>query len=206
MSPKIHLKELQLPLFLFLIFVLNVLVYFRAAWTIEPTTKIFEECVRNSGRVSAGFNLLILLIVGHWGLKTIYQDRTMKKVFLLMFILFAVNHMIHLFFLTQYFVLEHREMLSIGQNKRSLITFVCVILVPIILLRFRTLSKGLYILILAHIFNVTYLMCKLFYSRYKPYDAAYIHRIGVVIMISSVLYVLYRVYAERGIKSGKEYK
>jgi|AntRauTorckE5430_2_1112549.scaffolds.fasta_scaffold55473_1 hypothetical protein len=194
MIPKINLRELRLPFFVLAVFCLNILIYVRALLTIEPDNIIFLECVRNSGRTSAGLNLLILLIIGHWGLKTIYNDRYKKKVFLLLFLLFAVNHLIHLFFIVQHFIVQERELLGITYNMRALITFMCIILIPLILIRFRKLNKILYAIILAHIFNVTYLISELFYARYKPFDPAYIHRIGVVIMIGSILYILYRVY------------
>ena len=200
MISKINLKELKLPYFIAALVLLNILIYVRALWTIEPSHIIFVECVRNSGRTSAGLNLLILLVVGHWGLKAIYQDRFKKKVFLLLFILFAVNHIIHLFFIFEHYLSQDRAMMGITNNTRALITFITVILAPLILLWFRNLSKTLYVTIIAHLFNVTYLMCFLFYARYKPYDPAYIHRIGVLIMVVSLVYILYRVFAERKMK------
>ena len=196
MSPRITLKELRLPIILSAIVILNILIYLRAQATIEPYNIIFVECVRNSGRTSAGLNLVLLLLIGHWGLKFIYQDRTLKKVMLLLFIAFAANHLIHLFFITQHFITQERELVDIAHNKRALITFISVILMPIILLSFNKFNNLIYLLILVHVFNVTLLICKLFYARYKPYDPAYMHRIGVVIMIGCMLYIIYRVFTE----------
>lgn len=191
------MNKQRLSLLIALIFCLNVLIYYRAIVT-EPTDLIFAECARNSGRTSATLNLILLFMLGHLGLKNIYREYFKKNVFQILITLFAVNHLIHFFFVWQNF--ESQVMvLDVSHHLHGLITFVCLLILPIILFSFRSLNKFLYIAILLHFFNVTYFISDTFYSRYKPVDPAYLHRLGILIMIGSLIYILYRVYAERSI-------
>jgi hypothetical protein len=90
--------------------------------------------------------------------------------------------------------------LDVSNNLHGLITFICLVLLPIVLFSFKHLNKVLYIIIVVHFFNVTYLIADSFYSRYKPVDPAYLHRLGVLVMIGALLYIIYRVFAERSMK------
>jgi hypothetical protein len=191
--------KLKLPLFITSIIVLNILIYYRAYLTIEPIDTIFAECARNSGRTSAAINLITLFMVGYFGLKTIYNEKIKIFFFRTLIILFAVNHLIHFFFVSQNFKLQDME-LSIWDNLHGFITFLCLVLLPVLLYLIKRLNKMTYSLILIHLFNVTYLISKSFYVRYKPEDPAYLHRIGVLIMIIALLYILYRVYKEKSMK------
>lgn len=188
-----------MPLLIALIIGLNILIYYRAVFTIEPPNTIFAECARNSGRTSAALNLILLFMLGHFGLKKIYREHFKKKVFRTLTVLFAVNHLIHFFFVSRNFNFHARK-LTISDNMHGFITYICLILLPVILYSFKYLNKVLYILIIAHFFNITYLISETFYARYKPVDPAYLHRLGVLIMIAACLYILYRAYKERSIK------
>ena len=190
------MPKLKLPLLIAFILCLNVVIYLRAPYEIVPSDNIFAECARNSGRTSAAINLLLLFMLGHFGLKTIYSDKVKLGLFQTLATLFAVNHLIHFFFVSQNFKLKGVE-LTIADSLHGFITFICLILLPVLLYTFKSLNKLLYFLILFHFFNITYLISKSFYSRYKPIDPAYLHRIGVLVMIMAIIYVLYRMYAER---------
>jgi hypothetical protein len=199
METRIKLKELRLPLFITILFILNILIYWRASLTIEPARLIFAECARNSGRTSAALNLILLLMLGYVGLKTIFNSKSIKKIFLTVVILFAVNHLIHFFFVLQNLDIKGIE-LVFSQHKRNIITFIVLTILPFLLFFRQKLNWFLYIAILAHFFNVTYIIAKLFFDRYKPVDPAYTHRLGVLIMIAASMYALYRIYAERSLK------
>lgn len=194
----LHLKKHSLPLLLLLTFCLNVLIYFRAMMTIEPAYMVFAECARNSGRTSAALNLAILFMLGHIGLKTIYKDDFQKKILLSLVVLFAFNHLIHFFFVVQNFKIRVWDM-DITRNIHGFITYICLLILPLILFKLKSLNKTLYIIILLHFFNITYFISESFYSRYKPVDPAYLHRLGVLVMIVALLYILYRVFAESSI-------
>ena len=71
--------------------------------TIEDVDLVFGECARNSGRTSAALNLAILLMIGYFGLKKIYKEDDKKNVFRILITLFAVNHLIHFYFVAQNF-------------------------------------------------------------------------------------------------------
>lgn len=192
------LTKTKLPLLIALVLFLNVLIYFRAAATIVPTDWVFGECARNSGRTSALINLILLFMLGHYGLKAIFRNNRKLEAFRVLLILFAVNHLIHFFFVSQNFRVQFMD-LNLSSNIHGFITFILVILVPIVVWRAKQLTNVLYYGIILHIINVTYFIAITFYGRYKPEDPAYLHRIGVVVMVGAVLYLLYRVHAERSV-------
>ncbi|MBK9420881.1 MAG: hypothetical protein IPN44_07495 [Flavobacteriales bacterium] len=192
-------KASNLPLLIFLILCLNVVIYIRASLTIVPVDMVFGECARNSGRTSAAINLYMLFMVGHYGLKSIYADEKRKNVFRVLITLFAVNHLVHFLFVSHYFKDKLLE-LNISHNLHGFITYLFIVAAPILLWRFNTLSKVLYYGIMLHLFNVTYLICITFYARYKPVDPAYLHRLGILVILAALGYILYRIYRERTIE------
>lgn len=181
------------------IFILNGLIYLTAMLTIKDPDLIFGECARNSGRTAAAINLVILLMIGHFGLKFIYNDENKKYIFRVLISLFAVNHLIHFFFVTQNFK-SYDKILSISEQFQGFITFQFLLITPFILWSIPKLTRLLYFYTLLHLFNVTYFIAKSFYGRYKPEDPAYLHRLGVLVMIGALLYILYREYRDRSIR------
>ena len=190
------LAKLKPQLLFFLILLLNIGIYFTAKFT-EPADRIFAECARNSGRTAAAINLILLFLIGHFGLKKIYSEEVKLKFFKLLISLFAVNHLIHFIFLYQNFN-WHGMKLGIYDNLHGVITYITLIMLPILVYSFNRLNAFLYYLLIVHFFNVTYFIAISFYGRYKPgIDEAYLHRIGVLIMILALFYILYRVFEER---------
>lgn len=187
-----------LPLLIGAIFLLEVIIYIWAVWTTVDAEYIFAKCARNSGRASAGLNLMLLVGVGYFGLKHIYGEKLKRDTFLILISLFAVNHLIHFFYIFQNFK-SQSKVLEIEHNEHGIITFILILLLPLVLWSFRNLNKVLYLLILLCIFNTTYFMIDTFAGRVKPEDPAYLHQIGIGIMISCLLYNLYRVFRERTI-------
>ena len=83
------------------------------------------------------------------------------------------------------------------------ITFISLIALPIIVYKLNRLSKIFYYLLIIYFFNVTYFIGISFYGRYKPgIDEAYLHRIGILIMIFALIYVVFRIFTE-GIEERK---
>jgi tryptophan-rich sensory protein len=193
------LKAKRLPFFIILIFILNGLIFFRAFYTIEGIEEVFAECARNSGRTSAAINLLVLIMLGLFGLKRIYHKNSLKDAFRVLITLFAINHLIH-FVLVSFLFNSHSWELGIVEHLHGFITYICIVLLPIILWISKKLSKLLYLGIILHIINVTYMISHTFYSRYNEEDPAHLHRTGIVIMCILVLYMIYRVFKERSIK------
>lgn len=194
--------KLKLPILISLIIILNILIYYRA-FMIEPAERVFAECARNSGRTAAAINLILLLMLGHYGLQTIFHEKLKKNIFQILITLFAINHLIHFFFVFQNFNIQAME-LNVNDNLHGFITFISLIIMPFVVLFFKRLSVPLYAFIIAHFFNVTYFISISFYARYKPEDPAYLHRIGVAVMILALLYVLYRSIIEMRSKFKKD--
>ena len=189
------LFNLKPRLYIFLIVLLNIVIYITALST-ETTDRVFAECARNSGRTAAAINLILLFLIGHFGLKTIYKEGLKLNLFRLFITLFAVNHLIHFFFVYQNFNWQKME-LNVYDHLHGFITFISLILLPIIVYKFKRLSKFLYGYLVIHFFNVTYFIGISFYARYKPsIDEAYLHRIGIFLMILALLYVAFRVVVE----------
>jgi hypothetical protein len=198
------LTKKKLPLLVASIICLEIAIYLWAVWTstldksnffaIEPEF-IFDKCARNSGRVSSTLNLIILLMIGYFGLKQIYHDGKKRDKFRILITLFAVNHLVHFFFVFQTFK-HHTMALDIFENKHGFITFICIQLIPIILWTFKKLTTVLYISIILHLFNVSYFIMETFYNKIKPDKPAYHNQFGIAVTTAACIYILYRVFRE----------
>ena len=189
------LKGYKLPLLLVLLICLEGIIYLWAVWTVEDPNFIFEKCTRNSGRVSAALNLIILIMVGYYGLKKMYENERLKKTFWKLITLYAVNHLIHFFYIFNNFKSKEVD-LVLSENRHGIITFFFILVLPFILWSYKKLSKVLYIAIILHVFNATSFMIKTFYGKIKPEKPAYLHQIGIGIMCAALVYILYRVLRE----------
>ncbi len=198
------LRKNRIPLLITLIIFLEVLIYFWATYTssldksnffsIEPEF-IFNKCARNSGRVSSLLNLIILVMIGYYGIKQIYIDEIKKNKFRILITLFALNHLIHFFYVFQSFN-HHLMKLNISENKHGFITFICILLIPIIIWTVKNLNKALYFCIIVHLFNVSYFIIDTFYNKIKPDKPAYHNQFGILVTCIALVYILYRVIRE----------
>lgn len=198
------LTKNKLPLLIALILCLESLIYLWSYWTSTLDTSnffaiesefIFDKCARNSGRVASAINLIILLMIGYFGIKHIYHDYNKKDKFRVLITLFAVNHLVHFFFVFQTFK-HHTMTLNISENMHGFITFICIHLIPIILWTFKNLSKVLYISIILHLFNASYFIMETFYNKITPDKPAYHNQFGIAVTSSVCIYILYRVFRE----------
>ena len=198
------LTKSKIPLLVTFVICLEIAIYFWAVWTatleesnffaIEPEF-IFNKSARNSGRVSSALNLIILLMIGYFGLKQIYFDETKKNKFRILITLFAVNHLIHFFYVFQNFK-HHTMVLKISDNKHGLVTFICIVIIPIILWIVKKLNTVLYICIILHLFNVSYFIIDTFKDKIKPDKPAYHNQFGIAVTSAACIYILYRIFRE----------
>ena len=205
------LTKKNIPLLIALICCIEVLIYLWASWTtsfdksnffaIEPQF-VFDKCARIAGRISSVLILLTLLMVGYYGLKKIYGDEKKKESFLILITMFTVNHLIHLLFVILRFK-SHGETLSlsgpisVGGTIHGFVTFIFIIIIPIILWTYKNLNKLLYWGIILHLFNISCFINKTFLGKVKPPDhPAYHNQFGIVVITAACLYILYRVYLE----------
>ncbi len=184
----------RIPLLIAFICCLEVIIYFWAVWTTEAEF-VFDKCARNAGRVSSAIILLTLLMVGRYGLKAIYNDDKKKDSFRILITMFAVNHLIHLFYVFQRFK-SHAAVLSIAENLHGFITFICILIIPFILWTFKDLTRLLYFGIILHLLNVSYFICETFLGKVKPDHPAYHNQFGIVIITAACIYIMYRVFRE----------
>lgn len=198
------LTKNKLPLLIALIICLEIVIYLWAFWTSTldksnffaiESEFIFDKCARNSGRVSSALHLIILLMIGYFGLKQIYLDDKKKDEFRVLITLFAVNHLVHFFFVSQTFK-HHTMALNISENKHGFITFICIQLIPIILWTFKNLNQLLYISIILHLFNTSYFIMETFYNKITPEKPAYHNQFGIAVTTAACIYILYRVFRE----------
>lgn len=188
------LTKKKLPLLILLVICVELLIYFWAVWTTDHEF-VFNKCARNSGRFSTGIILLALLMVGFYGLKKIFLEERKKENFLILMTLFSINHFIHLFFVITSFK-SHALPFNISDNIHGFITFIFLIILPFMIWKATKLSKGLYILIILHLFNVSYFICQTFLSKVTPEKPAYHNQFGILVMVLACLYILYRVFEE----------
>jgi hypothetical protein len=194
----------RIPLLIASVCCIEALIYLWALWTasldksnffaIEPEF-VLDKCARNSGRVSAALILMILLMVGYYGLKKIYEDNRRKESFFILMTLFTSNHLIHFLFVFLRIQSHHKE-LHIGENLHGFITFIFIVATPFILWTFKNLNRALYVGIVLHLFNVSYFMNETFLGKVTPSNAAYHNQFGIVAITAACLYVLYSVFRE----------
>lgn len=184
----------RIPALIALIICLEALIYFWAIWTTEAEF-IFDKCARNSGRVSSLINLAILLQIGHYGLKKVYHLDSCKEKFRVLITLFTANHLIHFFYVYQNFK-SHTMNLSIAENLHGFITFICIIVIPLIIWTSKKLTPLLYTGIILHLFNASYFIMHTFYGKIKPDKPAYHNQLGILVTSLALLYILFRMYKE----------
>jgi len=203
------LAKNKLPQLVALIVCLDILIYLWAFLTSTidlssffaiESEYIFDKCARNSGRVASALNLIILLMMGYFGLKQIYLDDKKKDNFRVLITLFAVNHLVHFFFVFQTFK-HHTMALNISENKHGFITFICIQVMPIVLWKIKNLNKVLYVSIILHLFNTSYFIMETFYSKIKPAKPAYHNQFGIAVTSVACIYILYTVFSEYKLNS-----
>jgi uncharacterized membrane protein len=194
----------RLPLFIALVCGLELLIYLWAVWTatLDRSTFfgieakfIFAKAARNAGRVSAAIFLATLLMVGYYGLRAIYQDQKKRESFLVLTILFLVNHLIHFIYLYLNFKTLSKQLVA-DANTRGFVTFALIIVAPVILWKVTNLNRLLYFAIIFHLYNVSYFMNETFLSKVKPEDPAYHDQFGILAISAACLYILHRVFRE----------
>ncbi len=188
------LTKSRLSLNIFLILFIECLVYFWAFWTTK-TDFIFDKCARNSGRASSAIILSVLLMIGFYGLKKIFNDVKKRETFQSLMILFTINHLIHFFFVFNNFK-SHSLNLKIAENLHGFITFLSIITIPLLLMGFKKLNLFIYTLIILYLFNTSYFIMKTFYSKITLEHPAYHNQFGILIISLSLGYILYRILRE----------
>jgi hypothetical protein len=116
---------------------------------------------------------------------------------------FATNHLLHFYFVFQNFK-SHSITLSIAENIHGFITFISILIIPIILWSFKKLNKVLYFSIILYLFNVSYFINETFLSKVKPDKPAYHNQFGIVVITAACLFVFYRVVRESKSKYSRE--
>jgi hypothetical protein len=188
------LMKRRIPLFLVMVFCLEAIIYFWAVWTTEAEF-VFDKCARNSGRVSSMLNLLILVLIGHFSFKRIYEDEHKKNTFRILLSLFAINHLIHFFYVFQSFR-SHSWDLSVSENLHGLITFIFIMIIPVLVWMKEKGGKLFFIALTLHLFNVSYFIMKTFYSKVQPDKPAYHNQFGILVTIAALFYVLFSFFRE----------
>jgi len=203
------LTKNNLPLLIVIILCAELLIWSWAFFTstlstgnffaIEPEF-IYDKSARNSGRISSALNIIILLMIGYSGLKQIYADDTKKDRFRIMITLFAVNHLTHFFFVFQTFK-HHTTTLSISENIHGFVTFICILVIPVMLWKYKKLTRALYFCIILHLLNVSYFIMETFYNKITAEKPAYHNQFGIAVTTAACIFVLFRVLKESKLNS-----
>ncbi len=116
--------------------------------------------------------------------------------------MFTCNHLIHLLFVILRFR-SHGESLTlngpieIGGTIHGIITFTSIVIIPVILWKYKNLSKRLYFVIILYLLNISSFIVKTFWGKVKPPEhPAYHNQLGIVLISAACIYILFRVYLE----------
>lgn len=200
-----------LPLLIALICCIEVSIYLWSVWTSTfnegnyfaiHSEFIFDKCARLAGRISSALILITLLMVGYYGLRKIYGDEKKRESLWNVLTLFTCNHLIHLMFVILRFR-SHGESIkfdgpvNIGGTLHGVITFASIIIIPFIFFNYKNLNKLCYFIIILYLFNISSFIVKTFVGKIKPPDhPAYHNQLGIVLITTACIYILYRVYQE----------
>ncbi len=195
--------EIKMLYFIAVIICLEVLIYLWSAWTASLKKDnyfaishqlIFEKCARNSGRVSAILNLVIVLMIGIFGLKRIYFEKVNFDIFFNLVTILAINHLIHFFYISQNFKRKSLK-IKLAQEKRGIFTYICITLFPIFIWYFKNLNTVLYACIILHLLNVSYVFLLALKTKIRYKSKITIHnRFGIIATIVAWIFVVYRVF------------
>jgi hypothetical protein len=188
------LTKNKILLLIISIICLEGIIFGWAVWTTE-TNFVFDKCARNSGRLSSLINLVIICMIGYHGLKKIYRDDQKKESFRILMAGFTINHLIHFFYVSQNFK-SHNLILSISENLHGFITFIFIVIVPVILWLVNRLTMLLYVFIPLHLMNVSYFIMETFYSKVNPGSPAYHNQFGILVTSIALVYMVYRTIRE----------
>ena len=189
--------------FILIIFCVEVLIYVWSAWTATlkkgnyfaiPHQIIFEKCARNSGRVSALLNLVIILVFGYYGLKQIFLDKSKYDIFFNLVTILTINHLIHFFYISQNFKRKSLK-IKLSEEKLGIFTYICITLFPIFIWYFKDLNVVIYTCIMLHLLNVSYVFVMALNTKIRVKSKITIHnRIGIVATIVAWIFVVCRVF------------
>lgn len=155
---------------------------------------IFEKCARNSGRLSALLNLVILLMLGYLGLKQIYSKKEYFDIFFNLVTIFTINHLIHFFYISQNFKRKSLK-IKLSEEKRGVFTYICITFFPIFIWYFNNLNTAVYICIILHLLNVSHVFVLALNTKIWVKSKITIHnRIGMIATIVAWIFVVYRVF------------
>lgn len=184
----------KLPLLILVVLSIELIIYLWALGTTRPEF-VFDKCARNSGRVSSIINFGLLLIIGFQGFRKIHFDQVLKDAFQVLITLFAVNHVVHLYFILRNFR-HHQLELSLVEHLHGVFTFACVLTVPFVLWWFWRSRSWWDLVLVIHLINASYFIMKTFHSKIKPDHPAYHNQFGIVLTSAAIVYVLYRLVRE----------
>ena len=190
-------------IFILIIFCLEVLIYAWSAWTATFKNDnyfaishqlIFQKCARNSGRVSAILNLVIVLMLGYFGLKQIYFDKAKFDIFFNLVTILSINHLIHFFYISRNFKRKSLK-IKFSQEKRGIFTYICITLFPIFIWYFKNLNAVLYICIILHLLNVSYVFVLALKTKIRYKSKITIHnRFGIIATIAAWIFVVCSIF------------
>ena len=189
-----------------LILALELIIYVWAVWTASlkndnyfaiSNKQIFEKCARNSGRVSAILNVIILVYVGYWGLEPIYRSRIQFDTFLTIVNILTINHLIHFFYISRNFKRQSLK-IKFKQEKRGIFTYICITAFPLFVWYFTELNIEVYLFIVLHLYNASYVFAMALYSKITVNAKITIHnKLGMIVTTAAWIFMMYRICIEQ---------
>ncbi len=204
------LSKKSLYLFLAIVFFVELIIYLWAIWTTTLDVDnffntqpkfVFDKCARLAGRVSSALILATMLMVGYYGLKKIFADEHKKNAFLILLSSFSFNHLIHLLYVILRFR-SHEESISlndpdVGGTIHGAFTFALIVICPLVLWNCKRLNGFLYTFVIFHLLNISVFTVKTFLGKVKPPEnPAYHNQLGIFLITTACLYILYKVCIE----------
>lgn len=159
--------------------------------------QIFEKSARNSGRFSALLNVVLLVFVGFWGPQQIFHNEKLFDSFQFLANIITINHLIHFFYISRNFKRQSLK-IKFKQEKRGIFTYICITAFPLFIWYFNQLNAAVYIFIILHFYNVSYVFVMALYSKVTVNAKITIHnKMGMAVTTAAWLYMMIGLFREQ---------
>lgn len=139
-------------------------IYFLSAHMSDNEDLKYQLCARYSARTSFFMLLTILFWIGLRRLSTIYGKENTRMIFVSAMLCFAINHLIHFFYVVLHYRYQQLSLLKPG-NIFGAIGYLAIVALPLYLLQKKSLTKGRCITIHLLLYTTTLMFLATYLGR-----------------------------------------
>ncbi|MFY0598243.1 MAG: hypothetical protein JXR03_01140 [Cyclobacteriaceae bacterium] len=182
------------------IIVWEVAIYYWSVYVAPAEDLIFQLAARYSARTSFFLFSSVLVFTGLFGLLRIFSSRRKRFVFLTLSLVFAVNHLIHFFYLVMNHISQDISLL-IPKNGLGTLGYIIISLAPIYLQKIVDLTKKQYWAMQVYLLSVSGFFVVAYLRRLSEdiifASPASLFKIHLTIITILIAFIAFRAYSEQ---------